>query len=415
MSTVQLDAPDPLGDLVAEQLAPVVAGVLGDERAWPTSWEARPLGPPLVNPATTGVYSVHGSARTGTGDDVRWRVVLKTVADTWFDDPALDVGYMHDEPDWNYWKRELLVFGSGFLDRFRGPFVPVRCWAVEETGPDHGRLWLEHLGDGGAGRARWPVEVLAAAAHDLGVFNGQGLEHAADLHRLSWAARRWLRGWVGLMDRWGVGRAAEDKDCWSHPLVRDVLPTSAMRRFSALWGESHGILAALESLPTTVSHHDAQWSNLFDTDRGASPRRTTAIDLSFLGLAPVGQDLGHHVACNLYNHAVDVDEAGRHDQASTVAYLSGLRETGWDGDESSVRFARAAAASLQIGTFLVADLVELSENVGADPDPGEQSWPERMAEREGLSVNDVMARWARCVDYLLCLGEEARDLGARMT
>jgi hypothetical protein len=323
---------------------------------------------------------------------------------------------MHDEADWNYWKRELLAFGSGFLDQFHGPFVPVRCWAAEETGPGRGRLWLEHLDptNGGA-KARWTVGRHAAAAHDLGVFNGQGLEHADELDRHTWAARRWLRGWFESMQRWDVGRAVDEPACWNHPLVRDVVPATTPHRFAALWDEAPDILDTLEALPTTVTHHDAQWSNLFGTDDDTTAHRTTAIDWSFLGLAPVGQDLGHHVACNLYARSVDADQAEAHDQASTAAYLTGLREAGWDGDERAVRFARAAAACLQIGTILVADLVELHEVLEGSAAPDVQPWPESVAEREGLAVPDVMAWWVRCLDYLLDIGEEARARGDHMT
>jgi hypothetical protein len=255
--------------------------------------------------------------------------------------------------------------------------------------------------------------VLAAAAHDLGVFSAQGLDHAAELDGYSWAARRWLRGWVGLMRRFGVGRAAEDRAYWTHPLMREVVPPSAMDHFAGLWDEAEGILEVVESLPTTVSHHDAQWSNLFGADHDGSSRRTVAIDWSFLGLAPVGQDLGHHVACNLYNQAIDAHQADRHDQASTSAYLSGLREAGWHGDVRDVMLARSAAAALQIGTFLVADLIDLCDGPGGETGPGEPAWPDMLAERHGVDVSEVMARWGRSLTYLLDLGQEARELAGR--
>lgn len=154
-----------------------------------------------------------------------------------------------------------------------------------------------------------------------------------------------------------------------------------------------------------MTHHDAQCSNLFGTDRDASPRRTTAIDRSFLGLAPVGQDLGHHLACNVYNDPVDVDEAWRHDLASTDAYLTGLRQGGWDGDVRPVRSARGGLADGSVSRQRLVELIEIDEE---DADPDEPCWPDRVAQRDGLTVPQVMARWARCLDFFLDLGEEAR-------
>src|SRR4051812_48978403 len=103
MDLARLDA------LEAVDLACLVKRALDDETAWPTSWTYAPLGPALVNPATAGIFEVRGLARTEEASEEPWRVVLKVVKDFEFGDPALDAGYMHDEADWNYWKRELLV------------------------------------------------------------------------------------------------------------------------------------------------------------------------------------------------------------------------------------------------------------------------------------------------------------------
>jgi hypothetical protein len=53
---------------------------------------------------------------------------------------------------------------------------------------------------------------------------------------------------------------------------------------------------------------------------------------------------------------VDQRRAAEHDQASTAAYLSGLKDYGWNGDVNSVKFARATAAALNAGTWLAMEL-----------------------------------------------------------
>jgi hypothetical protein len=400
-----------LAGLDAEHLAPVVQRALNDPTAWPMTWTHEPLGASLVNPATAGLFHWTGTARDGSGAEVPWRVVLKVVADIEFGDPVWDQGYMHAEHDWNYWKREVLVRQSGFLDRYEHPLVPVRCLGVEEPAPKEGWLWTEALGDWG-GRPRWPVHVLARSARNLGVFSAQGVDHAAELDGYSWAARHWLRGWVSSARGWGADHAAGHAECWNHPLLAETLPAGTAQRFAALVNEAADILDVVESLPVTVAHHDAQWSNLFQTD-GADPAgRTVAIDWSYLGLAPVGEDLGHHIGCNIANRAVDAHQIRQHHQSATKAYLQGLSDAGWRGDEQNVLLARSAGAALQIALLAGLEVISLcGHGTTEDADDSEQqAWPYQLADRLNITVHDAVLGWVRGLSHLLDMGDEARRL-----
>jgi thiamine kinase-like enzyme len=83
---------------------------------------------------------------------------------------------------------------------------------------------------------------------------------------------------------------------------------------------------------------DAFRKNLFD--RGGE---TVAIDWSYVGLAPIGAEVGHLVMGSVAfaEHGHDTRALAA---ASLDAYLAGLRESGWRGDERDVREGFALSA-----------------------------------------------------------------------
>ena len=115
-------------------------------------------------------------------------------------------------------------------------------------------------------------------------------------------------------------------------------------------GAAGPLLDRLDALPRTVAHHDTHGNNLF-SETTKDGRRTVAIDWSDLGTAPVGQDLGHHIALNLFLRVVPPSDAAEHERTATEAYLEGLRAFGWHGDEDDVRFAALTTAAVQMLSF----------------------------------------------------------------
>ena len=73
--------------------------------------------------------------------------------------------------------------------------------------------------------------------------------------------------------------------------------------------------------------------------------------------------------------------------ASTSAYLAGLRDFGWDGDDRAVLFARAAAAALATATLMTTQIDGLCDHT---PNYyGDGNWPQELADRHQLSVETV--------------------------
>ncbi|MFC7597473.1 hypothetical protein ACFQU3_19300 [Terrabacter sp. GCM10028922] len=368
--------------------------------ARPLEWSCEPLDVELVNPLTAGLYRVVGTAQVVPGPARPWRVILKVIQHPDFTGTALEFGYAELPGDWNYWRREVLAYRSGLPDRFTWPLRPVRCWGTEDIDDTTAWLWLEEL-DTTSRRPHWSLEELAVSAHDWGAFSAQGLAMVGDVESLPWAARRWLRGWVGTARVLGADHAVAHDGCWDHPLLRERLPASARASFAELMGVAEPLLDRLHALPRTVAHHDTQWHNVF-CETGPEGRRTVAIDWSFLGTAPVGEDLGHHIAVNLFLGAVQPSDAEEHDETAAEAYLAGLRAYGWRGDDKDVRLAAAATGALQMLSYAACFIARLC------PDFGEvYRWPEEMAEKQSGDVDAVMDTWCETFRFLLTLGERA--------
>lgn len=398
---------DRVESLTADELAPVVARATGVADAWPTRWSSGSLTKELVNPVTLGLFRVEGEADLPGQSRIPWTVVLKVVSDVSFGGSELEVGYSHEPQDWNYWNREVQVYRSGFLDHLPGPLTAVRCWGCTEVAADESWLWLEAL-EGARPRRRWSLDELAASAYDLGAFSAQGMDRVEEIESYDWAARRWLRGWVSSSRGFGAGHAAKHDGCWQHRLLRDVLPPSTRDRYLALMSASARLITVVESFRRTVSHHDAQWSNLFRPDAGDSRTGTIAIDWSFLGSAPVGQELGTHLSGNICNRAIDPYEAAAHDASASDAFLQGLRDFGWSGDDRQVLLTRAVVVALQMSTFFAAHLAWLCDQAGDEPeDEQSPSWPEAIAQREGITVDEALGAWVAGFNYVLDLGDEA--------
>ena len=389
--------------LSAEQLAPVVRRALQAPNAWPSAWSCERIDIQAVNPGTAGLYRVVGDAGVAAGATRPWRMVLKVVHLPDLSGTPLESGFIKNPEDWNYWKREVLARRSGLPDRFTAPLRPVRCWGTEDVDDTTSWLWLEEL-DSSPRRPAWSLPGLAAAAYDLGAFSAQGLRMVEEVQDLPWALHGLLRPWFATSLAIGCQHALSHEGCWTHPLVRDRIPVSAHASFAQLAAAAEPLLDRLGGLPRTVAHHDAWGDNLFQED-GSQGRRTVAIDWDGFGTASIGEDLGHHIALNVFMGVISPDDAEEHERTATEAYLKGLRGFGWRGDdEEDVRFAAVTVGALQMLPFAVCHLAWLC------PEFDEvEHWPQELAEKQSRDVDSVMDAWCRAFGYLLSLGERARN------
>lgn len=396
-----VDPHERLGHLSADELAPMVAALLDEPSAQPTTWQVEQLASAALNPSTLALQRVRGVADTRDGQRSPFSLVAKTVADP--DPAAVPVsGYIHQPQDWNYWKREPIAFSSGLLDGYDGPLRPIRCLRVE----DHGTaatMWLEELHDDAA--AGWTPQRHVLAAEHLGRFTGDHRQAADGLADQQWPCRGFTRGWVRTLGEFGATAACESEDLWRHLALCGEFGASTRRRVADVLAEADALLSLGDQLPQSLAHHDAHQDNMFRRDSAADGPTTAILDRGFLGVAPLGEDLGNQLAMNVFFQHVAATEAPNYERAAAAAYLRGLSHASVDADPDPIRAHAWAVAAVRGASYAAAHVAWLSE----DPDEtDEPAWPTAWAAARQISAAELMSRWAAALNWFLQCADDAR-------
>jgi hypothetical protein len=317
------------------EIARQAAGVDDLERL---AWRVNQIGGGLGNPVSVGLYRVAGTGSAGS-EPIPWSAILKVIQS-----PAnvgqVNMGEGDDPTHWNYWKRELFVYRSGFLDTLPDGLVAPRCYATQELPGNVAWLWLEDVAD--ARGDAWPLERYALAARHLGRLNGLYVS-SRPLPDYPWLGRRRLRQWNDLFTDW---RAIP----WEHPQVSARYPAHEIANLRRMLLEAEDFIDRLDRLPSTVCHGDTYPTNFKSRDIDGH-KQTLALDWALAQVGPVGYDLGG-LAFGAY---LNLTERGLSevDHVLFEAYLAGLRDSGCRTGEQQVRFGYAASAALIISLFVL--------------------------------------------------------------
>ena len=157
------------------------------------------------------------------------------------------------------------------------------------------------------------------------------------------------------------------------------------------------MLRLLELLPETICHHDAHRRNLISV-RDGEHQRTIAVDWAMAGTGRLGEDLAVLTGVSLQFLDVPMSDHVEFEAAVIDGYVSGLRELGWTGRETTLRSGYKAALSLFMG---VAAAGIWYSGVSAQ---GDLALAERII---GHPADEIAEQWAEMQPYLLDLGEEA--------
>ena len=339
-----------------------------------------------MSPSIRALYRWSGRALVG-GAERDWSLILKA----WLRDPESDV-----PTQWDYWKREFLAYSSGTLDDLPGVSAPRLFGAVDES--DVAYVWLEEVPEDGDGR--WPTDRYVRAALHLGRFNGAYLA-GRPIPSNPFLSQKQLRSWTTWLP-WAD--AVRSPDSWSHPIVAAALPNPPVERLERLHSEVGPLFDRLERLPPTFSHLDAWRSNLISARAPDGTQRTVAIDWSSVGTAPAGQEVAILVGGSHIWLDAEPDELATMSERAFGAYVEGLREAGWRGDERVVRFAYAASSALYLAPLLPFWLARIA-------DPARREWIERKCRR---AARDVVHAWTLLLDHALELADEAYALADRL-
>ena len=232
-----------------------------------------------------------------------------------------------ERPDaWNYWPREALVYEHDLPAVFAGGGVvdAPRLLALRRRTDGTIALWLEDV-DGLPGKL-WTIEHFADLARGLG--RGQGaVATRASLPDWPWLSRRFLRQYT--TSRY-VDRAVLDaEDAWDHPLVRDCVPAILRTEGPRLVSERERFFGVMEQLPRTLCHLDVWPNNVLRRPDG----RSVLVDWAFAGDGALGEDIGNLIPDSVFDLFLPARLLPDLEAAVFEAYMTGLREGGWRGDE----------------------------------------------------------------------------------
>jgi hypothetical protein len=328
------DVPSALRSINESKMSSIVRRALNRNNFRIQGWRARKLDGITGNPVTVGTYRFEGVG-SDRNEWLDWSIILKVIQS-----PA-NLGYDNcgegtDQSHWNYWKRELLIYQSGWLNSLpEGIRAPVSYDAMEVPGNMAG-IWLEDVKDSFSGN--WPLHRYALAARHLGRLNGIYISRR-ELPSFGWLSQQRTRQWLKSIP-W------QDFP-WDHPLVWQQFSNRGVDNFHSMLEENERFLARLEKLPMTVSHGDSNPSNFISRHLPRNQEQTVAMNWSLTGIEPIGDDLGQLV----YGTYMNLKGYKLRDISETLftSYVNGLQDSGCHVDTQLLRFGYVTSAAFRMG------------------------------------------------------------------
>lgn len=314
--------------LKCDNLTPLVSQALQQEPITLVDWQIT-----RMQGGTFGLlYRLTGTAQAAAAT-LPWSLVLKVVHN------HRDVPIERSEPaNLRYWKREPLIYQSGFLADLPGNVVAPRCFGVVEQAADEIWLWLEDVKAAAAAPTVWSLEQYRLTARHLGQFNG-GFLTTRPLPTAPAFGRRLLHQQFVEAAAFMAALPAQ----LAQPLVRRFLPPDVVEGLFHLWTEGASLLAAVEQAPQTVCHRDTFRVNLFPHHNAQGAAQTVIIDWEDVAIGPVGEDLVSLVVLGLGYKDVELSAAQAFESHLFTSYLAGLQESGWTGEPQFVRLGYTSA------------------------------------------------------------------------
>ena len=344
------DIPAALRSINKSRLSSVVRQSLKRNNFQIQGWRARNLDGRGGNPVSVGLYRFEGVGVDRT-EWLDWSVILKVIQS-----PAnlgfVNFGDRDDPSHWNYWKRELLIYQSGWLQSLPEGIAAPLCYDAVEMPGNIAGMWLEDIKDTYSGA--WPLHRYALTARHLGRLNGIYISRR-ELPTFPWFSRGRTRQWLNTI-------AWQDFP-WDHPQVWQQFPNPELDSFRSMLQDNARFLAKLDQLPKTICYGDTNPANFISHHTPRRQEQTVAMDWSLAGIEPLGEDLGQLV----YGTYMNLKSYRLHDISETLftSYVNGLQDSGCRIDTQLVRFGYAASAAFRVG---LSKLVHLGEQLNREYD-----------------------------------------------
>ncbi|MCM3129447.1 phosphotransferase [Paenibacillus provencensis] len=275
------------------------------------------------NFTTGGIYHLHGSAMINHTVHA-WSLVLKVIQ---------QASSEKDNPQHhNYWRREALIYEAELLSSLPDEIYAPKGYFVEEQKDGTIWIWMEYL-EGTPPSSQAQFEYVARL---LGRFNAAYLAGSRELPDQSWLCRSWLGSWTTASRQYAPApdtyrqyiQTARQKQIWTW--------------FQKLTDHLDYHLDSLKRLPRVLAHQDLSPMNMFLTDHHLS-----LIDWQFMSISGTGEDLGKMFGVSMSLGAIPVKEYRVYREFLFDAYLGGMRDVDWQGDERWARYGYCLSTSLR--------------------------------------------------------------------
>jgi hypothetical protein len=368
-------------------LRPILRQVLDTDADPLHGWTATEIGR-SAGTSTAGIYRIAGNALTAAGEQP-WSAVVKVIG------PPRISGR---EFDWASGQRELAVYQSGLFASAQSRVRSARCYALE-TWQDLHFIWLEDLS--AAPHPPWLPEYFVHTAQDFGQFNGQW--SGSSLPEWTWLNPAGLRskyrnpGHADVFSRLSV--LQEDA------LGRLALPADVFAQLPQLWIDGEELLAKVEATSKCLCHRDCHAKNLFPMPDTGAGRYTIAVDWDQTGIEYLGADIGLLLSAATKWLELPIEQAAALVDPVFDAYLTGLAESGWSGNEDEVQLTYLTCLGMGEAMRML-NLIALAVDT-----PASHVTFERLML---TPVEQVFEQWAQVLRFLLTQKERAVQLARRL-
>lgn len=329
-------------DVTDEQLAAIVADLLGQETVRLLDVRVDPVDYDLPAITTAGRWWVSGRAATSNGG-APFRIFVKHVQN-WSRSPqfAMVPPEIREVAAASVpWRTEANVYRSDLRDRLPQGLSMPRALAVIDVDEMSSAVWLEEIP---LREWTWDLDRFERAAYLLGRLAGSArVAPLAQIDDHRWSVLDYLHGRFEHQ----VVPMLRDDALWAHPLLSNSFGDGLRDRMLGALDEVPAWVQELADAPRVAGHGDACPNNLLGADRREA---FVMIDFGFWKPLPLGFDLGQLLLGDVQIGRRSADDLDIIDGRIVPAYTDGLNDEGHAVEPSQV--ARLHALQMAVFTGL---------------------------------------------------------------
>ena len=332
------------------------------------------------NFTTAGIFHLHGFV-TIKNEQLPWSIILKVIKP---DSTEKEEPLHH-----NYWRREALVFESKLLDDLPDSIQAAKSYLIEEQQDGTIWLWMERV----KGQYADSQEQFDFIARQLGRFNGTYLMEK-EIPNQEWICRGWLKSWTTASRMY-----APSPEDYLHRLHRDNV-RSIWSWFQGFNKQVENNLSSLERLPRVLAHQDLSQMNMLIVKNDFETDRLVLIDWQFMSISGVGEDLAKMFGVNMSLGIIPPERYGAFQNSLFNAYIAGLKDMGWQGDEALARYGYCLGTALR-SIWEVPKYISLAAQLEGDP--------------QNINLHDSVAQLEQIIKVHMDMALEADTLKVLIT